>query len=113
MELSGQFYASVVAEKSDALAVVGWFLIVLGMFALTVGILGGAREVLLRPAVGKESLGAMKLIELFLEILKKGGWQALTGVGFVLLVVGLALVGTSIFSSTSSTIVYQIGVLHG
>jgi hypothetical protein len=84
------------------MAVLGWFLIVLGVFALTVGLLGGAREVLLHPAAGKEGLGPLKLIELFLEILKKGGWQALTGVGFILLVLGLILVGSDVFSSSST-----------
>ena len=81
------------------MAKVGWFLIILGSLSLVVGLIGGAREVLFHPPAAAEGLGAMKLIELFLEILKKGGWQALTGVGFILLVLGLGLVAPDVFSS--------------
>lgn len=75
----------------------GWFLIVLGSFGLVVGMVGGAREVLMNPPAGPEDGGPWGAVDTVKEILKLGGWRALAGLGFALLVLGLILTGTDVF----------------
>lgn len=81
------------------MAIVGWFLTVLGCAGLAVSFIAGAREVLSNPPVRAESGGPLGWLEAIKEILSLGGWRALAGISFAALLLGLALLGVEVFVS--------------
>jgi len=72
----------------------GWVCIVLGVLFLIVGLIGAAKELWKQPT-GAEAFPTW--LGTLLEILKKGGWTASAALGFVLLLIGLALTAPDIF----------------
>lgn len=95
------FRSAKLSAVGSRVEVLGWVLVVLGVVALLIGILGGAKKLLVE---GNRAEGLTpSAFKLLLEIIKQGGFGALLAVGLILLVIGLGLLGVEVFSGAASS----------